>query len=109
MPATLWWIVDDARSNEVVGSIHLRHELNGLLLAEGGHIGYGVRPSARRQGVASAALSLALDRARTMGLERVLLVRDADNLASRKTITGTGGVLENAPGNIRRYWVHLAT
>lgn len=47
MPATCWWIVDEAAPGEVLGSIHLRHELNDWLLAEGGHIGYGVRPSAR--------------------------------------------------------------
>lgn len=43
VPATAWWIVDDERPEEVLGSIHLRHELNEVLLAEGGRIGYGMR------------------------------------------------------------------
>lgn len=103
VPATVWWIVDD--SDEVLGSIHLRHELNDFLLAEGGHIGYGVRPSARGRGVASGALRLVLDEAQDRGIHRVLLVCDADNPASRATIVGAGGVLENAPGTIERYWV----
>ncbi|WAC66269.1 hypothetical protein OVA14_00225 [Agrococcus sp. SL85] len=47
VPATVWWIVDDDEPERVLGSIHLRHELDDWLLAEGGHIGYGVRPSAR--------------------------------------------------------------
>ena len=46
VPATVFWILDDALPGRVLGSIHLRHELDDWLLAEGGHIGYGVRPSA---------------------------------------------------------------
>ena len=37
VPATVWWIVDDESPERVLGSIHLRHELNEWLLAEGGH------------------------------------------------------------------------
>lgn len=105
--ATVWWIVDDAHPVEVLGSIQLRHELNDLLLAEGGHVGYGVRPSERSQGVATAALRLALDQARKMGLGCVLVVCDADNVASQKPIIAAGGVLENAPETIKRYWIPL--
>jgi predicted acetyltransferase len=107
VPATVWWIVDDEWPDTVLGSIHLRHELNDFLLAEGGHIGYGVRPSARGRGVATAALLLVLDEARALGLERVLVVCDADNVASRATILRDGGVLEDAPGSIERYWIAL--
>ena len=108
VPATVWWIVDDADPGVVLGSIHLRHELNEYLLAEGGHIGYGVRPSARGRGVATAALRLCLEEARGLGLDRVLIVCDADNPPSRGTILAVGGVLEDAPGDIERYWVPLA-
>ncbi|MBX3093145.1 MAG: GNAT family N-acetyltransferase [Cryobacterium sp.] len=107
VPATVWWIIDDAAPDVVLGSIQLRHELNDYLLAEGGHIGYGVRPSARGRGVASAALQLCLSEARELGIERVLIVCDADNPASRATILAAGGVLENAPGDIERYWIDL--
>ncbi|MGZ4494626.1 MAG: GNAT family N-acetyltransferase, partial [Nocardioides sp.] len=44
----LWMVVDD----EVVGRISFRHELTSFLLEVGGHIGYAVRPSARRRGFA---------------------------------------------------------
>lgn len=37
-----------------------------------GHIGYGIRPSARRRGLAMWALGRMLDEARALGLERVL-------------------------------------
>lgn len=107
VPATVWWIVDDSNPAEVLGSIQLRHELNDLLLAEGGHIGYGVRPSARGKGVATAALELGLHEAQDQGITRVLLVCEADNAMSRRTILSAGGVLENASGSYERYWVHL--
>lgn len=66
----LLWIVDEG---EVIGFLSFRHELNAWLREAGGHIGYSVRASRRRQGHASAALALGLDRARAMGLDRVLL------------------------------------
>ena len=112
VPATAWWIVDDAEPETVLGSIHLRHELNDWLLAEGGHIGFGIRPTARGRGVAGAALRLALDRARAMGIERALLCCESDNPASRSVIVGAGGELEDVResaehGRYERYWIAL--
>jgi len=68
--ATYWWIVDDVG---YLGAISLRHTLNDFLLRAGGHIGYGVRPSARRRGLATWALGAVLPEARALGLERVLV------------------------------------
>ncbi|MGW9114561.1 GNAT family N-acetyltransferase [Microbacterium sp. NPDC055683] len=104
------WIVD---GDEYLGAIAFRHELTPFLLAQGGHIGYGVRPSARRRGLASWALGATLELARARGYDRVLIVCDVDNVASRRTIEGAGGVLEDvrdtADGKaMRRYWVPLA-
>lgn len=107
VPATVWWIVDDEAPERVLGAIHLRHELNGWLLTEGGHVGYGVRPSARGRGVATAALRLVLDEARAMGIDRVLLLCDADNPPSRATIVAAGGVRDPAPSPYERYWITL--
>jgi predicted acetyltransferase len=96
------WITD---GSEVVGFLALRHELTPWLLEEGGHIGYSVRPSRRREGHASRALSLALIRAKELGLERVLLTCDEDNLGSRRTIENAGGVYEDTRKGKRRYWI----
>ena len=51
------WIVEDDR---MLGAIALRHEINDFLLTIGGHIGYGIRPSARRHGLATFALARTL-------------------------------------------------
>ncbi|MGN6415712.1 GNAT family N-acetyltransferase [Flexivirga sp.] len=109
---TLSWIVDEREPTRILGSISLRHRLNDFLLAVGGHIGYGVRPSARRQGVATAALKLSLEQARSLGLQRLLVTCQQDNTGSARTIERNGGVLEDVRetpdhGTIRRYWVDL--
>ncbi|MQW77927.1 GNAT family N-acetyltransferase [Nocardioides sp. dk4132] len=115
VPCTFFWIVADSadapegsdsdQAEEVVGHLALRHELNDWLHEFGGHIGYSVRPSRRREGHAGRALTLALREARELGLERVLVTCDEDNEGSRRTIEGNGGVLEDIRGAKRRYWI----
>ena len=103
---TYWWIVEDG---EYLGSITLRHTLNDKLLDGGGHIGYGVRPSARGRGLAAWALAEVVKRAGERGLERVMVSCDVGNVASAKTIERAGGVLEDIRetwlGPTRRYWI----
>src|SRR6185436_2092313 len=80
---TYRWIVEDRK---YLGAITLLHTLTDKLLEGGGHIGYGVRPSARGRGVATWALGEVLDIARTRGMDRVLITCDEDNLASATAI-----------------------
>jgi len=106
--ATYWWIVDD---DEYLGAISLRHTLNDFLLRAGGHVGYGIRPSARGRGLAGWALRALLPQARDLGLDRLLVTCDDSNLASARTIERAGGVLEDVRetelGTTRRYWITL--
>ncbi len=106
--ASYWWIVEDGH---YAGAISLRHALNDFLLRAGGHIGYGVRPSARGRGLATWALRSVLPHARALGLEKVLVTCDDDNVASALTIERAGGVLEDVRdtelGRTRRYWITL--
>ena len=88
--ATTWWMV---RGDRYLGSIQLRHELSPVLAELGGHIGYDVRPSARRQGVASTALRDVVRRAGELGLTEVLVTCDENNVGSRRTAESAGGVL----------------
>ena len=106
-----FWITNDG---EVVGFIAFRRELNDWLRSYGGHIGYSVRPSRRRQGIARAALDLVLARARAQGYDRVMLTCDDTNVGSYRTIEGAGGELEDIIDGsaadiptLRRYWIAL--
>nr|WP_255671798.1 GNAT family N-acetyltransferase [Glycomyces amatae] len=101
---THWWAEGDA----YLGRINIRHRLNDHLREVGGHIGYDVRPSARRRGHATAMLAAALPRAAALGIEKALVTCDTDNTASRKVIEHNGGVLEDRRGRKLRYWVPTA-
>ena len=97
----LWWVVD----GQYVGRMSIRHELNDWLSEVGGHIGYDVRRSRRREGHATAMLAAALTVACELGIEQALLTCDDDNLASRIVIERNGGVLEDVRRRKMRFWV----
>ncbi|GAA3530191.1 GNAT family N-acetyltransferase [Nocardioides daeguensis] len=108
--STYFWITDGdgGPDDDVVGFLNLRHRLNDWLLEQGGHIGYSVRPSARRRGHASRALALGVREAGRLGIERVLVTCDTDNDASRRTIEAGGGVLEDERAGKLRFWIATA-
>ncbi len=104
-----FWLVRGGE--QVLGVSNLRHGLTPGLLREGGHIGYGVRPSARGHGVAPELLRLTLHEARAHGIERALLTCAEQNRASARTILRNGGVFDSQEllperGEVvQRYWV----
>ncbi|HYI32668.1 MAG TPA: GNAT family N-acetyltransferase [Glaciibacter sp.] len=102
VPCTFLWMVEN---DKFVGSIAIRHELNDFLFEQGGHIGYSVRPSARRRGFAGDALRDALPIAQELGISRVLITCDETNTGSRRTIEKNGGVYEDSRAGKRRYWI----
>lgn len=113
VPSSTYWLVEN--DTTVVAVSNLRHHLNALMLNEGGHIGYGVRPSARRRGHATAILAATLLAARERGLNRCLLVCDRDNLGSAQAIIRNGGMLEDERVSethgtvVQRYWIDLVS
>jgi predicted acetyltransferase len=80
----------------IVGRTSIRHSLNPSLLRVGGHIGYVVVPEFRRRGYGTTILALSVRIARDrLGLERVLVTCDDDNIGSIRVIQKNGGILEN--------------
>ncbi|HEY9565417.1 MAG TPA: GNAT family N-acetyltransferase [Nocardioides sp.] len=99
---SFFWITEQ---DSFIGWLAIRHTLNDFLLEQGGHIGYSVRPSRRREGHAARALYLAVPLARELGIDRILLTCDADNEASRRTIEANDGVFEDERVGKLRYWI----
>lgn len=110
VPDSTFFCLDEDRDT-MVGAVNIRHYLNEYLLKYGGHIGDGIRPSERRKGYATKMISLALEECKKLGMDKVLLVCDKDNIGSVKSIINNGGVLENEvlkEGKlIQRYWIML--
>ncbi|HTI24982.1 MAG TPA: GNAT family N-acetyltransferase [Kutzneria sp.] len=101
VPCTTWWWCE---GDTYLGRIAIRHELTERLRRKGGHIGFDMRPTARRRGHGTAMLKAALPKARELGLQHVLITCDGDNIGSRRVIEANGGVLEFDGDGIRRYW-----
>jgi predicted acetyltransferase len=89
VPESTYWLVRDGTT--FVGFSRLRHRLVPALEHHGGHVGYAIHPSERRKGHGTRILALTLDKAREMGLDRLLVTCDTDNVASVRVIEKNGG------------------
>ena len=111
VPDSVFFLLDTER-DRLLGAINIRHYLNDDLRKEGGHIGDGIRPSERRKGYATEMIRLALIECRKLGIDKVLMTCDKDNIGSAKAIINNGGILENefinSDGEIeQRYWITI--
>lgn len=77
--------------SEMIGVFSLKFELTEYLLNYGGHIGYAVRPSARRRGYATQMLHNGLDIARKLNFGRIICICNEDNPSSEKVILKNNG------------------
>lgn len=111
VPNSVYFLYDQEK-DVLLGAINIRHYLNDYLLQYAGHIGDGIRPSARGQGYGTEMIRLGLLECKNLGITKVLMVCDKDNIASARTIIKNGGQLENEfakDGHIyQRYWINIA-
>jgi len=111
VPATTYFSVREG-DHKIIGTIQLRHELDDYLRQRGGHIGYGIRPSERGKGYGTEQLALVLEKAKALGLPRVMISCDQTNAASARVAVKNGARLEwqgydEEDGYIRIYWIDL--
>ena len=107
--SSTYWLVDN---QELIGVVNIRHRLTEPLYNAGGHIGYGIRPSKRKRGYATQILSLALEKAKELNLNKVLLVCNSTNIASKKIILNNGGIInkdfiDEQKNTLKRFWINL--
>ena len=108
VPGTTRFLVHEGR---IIGLFNLRHRLTEFLHRFGGHVGYSVRPSERRNGYGTILLEAAKDLARDMKIERLLVTCDPQNVASVGVIKKCGGVFEDRfyyeplEHDVCRYWI----
>lgn len=110
VPATTYLAFNN--DSKLIGMIDIRHRLNDYLLNFGGHIGYSIIKAERQKGYATEMLGLALKECIELGIQKVLITCDKDNIASAKTIINNGGELEDEVTErnriTQRYWIDLS-
>lgn len=111
VPHTVYWLVEQA---EYLGRVDIRHQLTDKLRTVGGHIGYDIRPSKRRQGYGTVALQLGIEKAKSLGIQSILVTCDVTNIGSNKIIQKNGGqlfdtvpVAKGRPDK-NKYWIHVS-
>lgn len=93
--------------DEVVGVAKLRHKLTPRLLEHSGNIGIGITEKFRGRGYSKILLQEVLKEAKKLGLEKVLLTCNEDNIPSYRAIEFNKGVLEKIENDTRYYWINL--
>lgn len=96
----------------LIGWLSIRHRLTDALREFGGHVGYGLHPDERGKGYGTVMLALGLVRARALGLDRVLITCDPENIPSARVIEKNGGVFDSESPTVlgrmtRRYWIQV--
>lgn len=107
--STLFFLMED---DKILGAIQVRHHIDHPNLRDAGwHIGYGIRPSERRKWYATKMLGLWLKEAKKLGIDKVLISCDDDNIASEKVIINNGGIfrkeVEKDWEMLKTYWITL--
>ncbi len=112
VPYHTFWLTDSEQ--KILGVIRIRTSMeNEYVRQYAGHIGYDISPLHRNKGYGRDILRLGLEKARLLGLDKLLLTCDHDNSGSIKIIESNGGVFESEIFNesknklMHRYWINL--
>jgi predicted acetyltransferase len=90
VPSSTFWLI---QNNEIVGVTNLRHYLNKEIEFCGGHIGLGIRPSFRGNGIGSFLMAESIKKLNARGVKVVHVHCNKDNSASSAMIIANGGKL----------------
>lgn len=112
VPASTFWL---AEGDQFIGTGNIRHCLTESLERFGGHIGYAIRVSRWGRGYGTLQLQLLLREAEKLGLRRVLITCNDENIGSARIIEKNGGLHQDTIDNLidgtlrrtRRYWIDI--
>lgn len=104
VPSTKYWLYVDGKP---VGIGDIRHFLTDALRQSGGNIGYTIRPSERRKGYGTILLRQLLEKAKDMGLEKVLITILPENQASISVAKANGGIIIKQNEERLYIWIPL--
>ena len=93
VPAFSYFYIRET-DNKIIGMINIRLALNDFLRNEGGHIGYCIRPTERKQHYATNMLNEALAYCKIIGLNNIIVSCDKSNIASANVIKNCCGILD---------------
>ncbi len=103
VPQEVFWLYIDGKP---VGQGKVRYQLTDLLLEQGGHIGYAIRPSERKKGYGTILLKLLLDKTKIREIEKVLITVLNHNIPSIKVALNNGGVIEKVTEERKYIWFY---
>lgn len=101
-PTSYFWMQN---GDDLVGTLRIRHFLTTAVIERAGHIGYDIAPAFRGRGLGHEILQLGLEQASKLGIGDVLLICDAENIASRRIIERQGGRLDRTKNDEMWYWI----
>jgi len=81
-----------SQGDHPLGLVTIKPNLDESLVKESGNLEFWLRPSERSESLETALLSLALSKAKLLGMKEVFLLSDEGNVASLKAIKNKGGI-----------------
>lgn len=88
---TEYWLQENGR---YFGRIQIRKKPSGRFPTIASHVYYEIRPSEQNRGYGTMLLALGIEKARELGMDKLIIASDETNVASRKIIEQNGGLLE---------------
>lgn len=102
VPTNIYWLYADGLP---VGFGKLRHFLTDKLRAEGGHVGYAIRPSERNKGYGTILLEMIIKEAKKLNVDKILLTVRNNNANSIKVALNNNGKIERVNEERHYIWI----
>ena len=104
VPQSIYWLYIGGIP---VGMGKLRHYLNDKLRENGGHVGYSIRPIYRKKGYGTLLLTLLIEKAKNLNIDKLLFTVRNENVASIKVVMANNGIIEKISDELHYIWVHF--